>query len=120
MRFTQVLETYAERQKPVDIGHLMVVLTMDFILASMFGMDCRTLEVFTKFSQLCNAGRGAVFDLVSDGGESQHFVRGGAGGADTSESVGQRILHNIDVGLRECTGFIVLSPGSAHPRPSLT
>ncbi len=55
--FIQVLETYAERRKSVDIGHLMVALTMDYILASMFGfsfgIDYKTLEVLIFARRCC-------------------------------------------------------------------
>jgi len=42
----QVLGEFATAGAAVDIAELMVNLSVDFILASMFGVDCRTLEAF--------------------------------------------------------------------------
>ena len=40
----QVLDGFAAAGRAVDAAELMVTLSVDFILASMFGIDCHTLE----------------------------------------------------------------------------
>jgi cytochrome P450 len=41
----QVLQEFAAKGSQLDISKLMVSMTMDFILASMFGVDYSTVKV---------------------------------------------------------------------------
>ena len=41
----QVLRVHDAEGRSLDVANLTIVLSVDFILASMFGVDCRALQV---------------------------------------------------------------------------